>query len=115
MKYGMSQVLLRIYFLVSKATAQCIKIEFEQDGCSIKNSVGEVLAGAIQENRLYKLLCSRVPKNVQIAEYLESVSVQVARKRSNLTIWHERFGHFGEQNLKLIIQKKSSHWIKSQT
>lgn len=34
-------------FLVSKAIAECIKIEFEQDGCSIKNSVGEVLAGAI--------------------------------------------------------------------
>jgi hypothetical protein len=39
--------LVKNLFLVSKATAQGLKIEFEQDGCSIKNSVGEVLARVI--------------------------------------------------------------------
>jgi hypothetical protein len=98
--------LVKNLFLVNKATAQGLKIKFEQDGCSIKNNVGEVLTRAVHENRLYKLLCSWVLKNVQIVEYLESVNAQVTKEINNLTIWHERFGgHLGEQNLKLLIQK----------
>jgi hypothetical protein len=50
--------LVKNLLLVSKATAQGQKIKFKQDGCSVKNSVGEVLVRVIQKNRLYKQLCS---------------------------------------------------------
>jgi hypothetical protein len=76
--------LVKNLFLVRKATAQGLKIEFEQDGCSINNSVGEVLARAIHEKKLYKLLCSWVLESVQIAEYLESAIAQVTRKRETI-------------------------------
>jgi hypothetical protein len=71
----------------------------------LKIMFGEVLAKVVQENRLYKLLCSQALKSVQVAEYLESASTEVDGEKDNLTIWHERFGHLGEQNLKLFIQK----------
>jgi hypothetical protein len=98
--------LVKNLFLISKATTQGLKIEFEQDGCSIKNNVGEVLAKAIQENRLYKLLYSQVLESVQVVEYLESANTQIAGEKDNLTIWHEKFGHLRDQNLKLLVQKK---------
>ncbi len=50
-------------------------------------------------------MCSQVPKNVQIIEYLTTTSAQITRERNNLTIWHERFDHLREQNLKLLIPK----------
>jgi len=42
--------LVKNLFLIHKATIQALKIEFEQDGCSIKNNVGKVL------QKLYKRL-----------------------------------------------------------
>jgi hypothetical protein len=78
------QSLVKNIFLVNIATTQGLKIEFEQDGYNIKNSVGEVLVKAIHEKKLYKLLCSWVLKSVQIAKYLESASAQVTRKRKTI-------------------------------
>jgi hypothetical protein len=50
----------------------------------------------MKENRLYRLLCLHV---------LAHDSVQIAREKENLIVWHERFDHLREQNLKFLVQK----------
>jgi hypothetical protein len=32
-------------------------------------------------------------------------NVQVAQKKKNLKLWHEKFSHLGKQNLKFLVQK----------
>lgn len=61
--------LINNLFLVKKAIAQGLKVEFEQEECNIKNNVGKFLAKVVKENRLYILLCLHVSNhdNVQIA------------------------------------------------
>jgi hypothetical protein len=67
--------------------------------------VGKVLARVVSKNRLFKLMCSRVQKNVQVVEYLKCASAQVVKKEDNLTIWHKKLGHLSKQTKTSLYRK----------
>jgi transposase InsO family protein len=75
-----------------------IRVEFDaESSCLLKTEDGkEVLARTMMDCNLYRLLASVVQPKETAA----------AASAVETTIWHERFGHLGEQNLNQLSKKK---------
>ena len=78
---------------VSKADKAKKAVHFWNGGCEIVNSKNEVIALATKVGKLYYL------------EFCEKQQANIAEKNSKEKLWHRRYGHLGEQNLKLLATK----------
>ena len=73
---------------VSKASEAGKTTKFNQSGCQILNKEKKIVASATRVGNLYHLKYHRKEQNLNVAE------------KSNEMLWHRRYGHLGEQNLK---------------
>ena len=71
---------------VSKASSAGKTVKFDKSGCEILNEQKSLIAFA---TNLYHLEHCRNPQSVNVAE-----------KDGKEKLWHRRYGHLGEQNLK---------------
>ena len=78
---------------VSKADEAKKPVHFWNGGCEIVNSRNEVIAMATKVGKLYYL------------EFCQKQQANVAEKNSKEKLWHRRYSHLGEQNLKLLATK----------
>lgn len=78
---------------VSKASSTGNTTRFDKAGCEIANGQGEVVAFATRVGNLYHL------------EYChKSQSANVTDKANKEKLWHRRYGHLGEENLKRLVR-----------
>ena len=75
---------------VSKASEAKKTKKFDKSWCKILNQQKKVIAVATKHGNLYYLEHCRKGKSVNTTE------------KSNEMLWHRRYGHVGEQNLKSL-------------
>ena len=80
---------------VSKASSAGKVTRFDKSGCEILNERKEVIAFATRVGNLYHL-----------EHRMEPQSINVGETNSKERLWHRRYGHLGEQNLKKIAREK---------
>ncbi len=72
-------------------------VTFGHSRAWIKDAQGQVMAmGTAQEEGIYTLDCQALPADPERAN-VAMLSIEV---------WHQRFGHLGEQNLKKLVSKE---------
>ena len=76
---------------VTKASESGKIIKFDDAGCKILNMHNKLIAIATKVGSLYYLECTELNKVQQLS---------VAIKGSKERLWHRRYGHLGEKNLK---------------
>jgi gag-polypeptide of LTR copia-type/Integrase core domain/GAG-pre-integrase domain/Zinc knuckle len=69
------------------------ELHFTKHGVEIRNAENEVIAKGTKEDGLWSL------------SNKTSMEAHMAKENSDLDLWHERFGHLGEANLKLLKEK----------
>ena len=79
---------------VSKASEAGKTTKFDKCGCKIFNQEKKVIAVATKHGNLYYLEHCRKAQSVNTTE------------KSNEMLWHRRYGHVGEQNLKSLANSK---------
>ena len=79
---------------VSKASSAGKTVKFDKSGCEILNEQKSLIAFATRAGNLYHLEHCRNPQSVNVAD-----------KDSKEKLWHRRYGHLGEQNLKKIARE----------
>ena len=79
---------------VSKASEAGKITKFNRTGCEILNKEKKIVATATRVGNLYYLEYSRKVQNLNVAE------------KSNEMLWHRRYGHIGEQNLKSLANNE---------
>ena len=80
---------------VSKASSNGNTTSFDKAGCEIANGQRNVIAFATRVGNLYHLEYCR-----------KSQSANVADKTNKEKLWHRRYGHLGEENLKRLARDK---------
>jgi transposase InsO family protein len=80
---------------VSKASSTGNTTRFNKAGCEIVNDHGNVIAFATRVGNLYHLEYCR-----------KSQSANVADNANKEKLWHRRYGHLGEENLKRLAKDK---------
>ena len=75
---------------VSKASEAGKTTKFNKSGCQILNKEKKSVASATRVGNLYYLKYHRKEQTLNVAE------------KSNEMLWHRRYGHLGEQNLKSL-------------
>ena len=81
---------------VSCLTAKGWTVDFGKQGCSIKSAAGAVVARAVKEDNMYRVLMTTAST---------SAAAQVAAAADSAQLWHERLGHVGAARLKLLQHK----------
>ncbi len=76
---------------VPKVTEAGKEVVFDEMQCQISNDQGEVIAVASKTGSLYYLNCEPLSDNPQ---------VNAATSTAKENLWHRRFGHLGEKNLR---------------
>ena len=80
---------------VSKASSAGKVTKFDKSGCEILNEEKKVIAFATRVGNLYHLEYCGKPQSVNVTD-----------KKSQEMLWHRRYGHLGEQNLKRIARER---------
>ena len=83
---------------VSKAAKSGKVIEFHGNGCNIINKNSKIIAAATKIGDLYFLNCI----NDDTAYTVQNNKFDSRSKM--VTLWHRRFGHLGENNLKNLLK-----------
>ena len=99
--------LARNLFSVSKATSRGLHVDFTGEECIFRNKLGAIVARGTREERLYKLLTTKRPE-VECAQISDGVEFRKSGSHhevSKLALWHQRLGHLGVQNVKLLQSK----------
>jgi hypothetical protein len=99
--------LARNLFSVSKATSRGLHVDFTGEECVFRNKLGAIVAKGTREERLYKLLTTKRPE-VECAQISDGVELRKCGSHhevSKLVLWHQRLGHLGVQNVKLLQSK----------
>ena len=81
-------------FSVSAVVKKGLSVVFKEDKCLILNSDGEIMGSGRKDSKLFILDC--LPLNESIHE------ANSAADAKPLQLWHQRFGHLGVKNLKLL-------------
>ena len=76
---------------VSKASECGKTMKFNKSGCQILNQRGKTVASATRVGNLYYLKYQNKGQDINIV------------KTCNEMLWHRRYGHLGEQNLKSLV------------
>ena len=79
---------------VSKASEVGKTTKFNKSGCQILNKEKKIVASATRVGNLYYLKYHRKEQNLNVAE------------KSTEMLWHRRYGHLGEQNLKSLANSE---------
>lgn len=87
---------------VSKMTDNGFQVLFTKDKATVFNSKQEKVICANRINGLYYVKESEVANKV---ETIENPRI------SNLTMWHNRYGHLNEVDLKKIVKSKAVHGV----
>lgn len=75
---------------VKRLTRNGLRVEFDNDGCSIKDGKGVVLGKAVCEDGMYRMeLCESKTQNSFVVKHDESAQ-----------LWHRRLAHVGEDALR---------------
>ena len=85
---------------VTKASEAGKVVKFDNVGCQIVNKYNKTIAVATKVGSLYYLEYNELKKNQQL---------NVIEKESKERLWHRRYGHLGEQNLKKLAGKRLVH------
>ena len=87
------------YYLLSvtKASESGKVIKFDDTGCQIVNKNDKVIAVATKVGSLYYLKCKELEHNQQLS---------VVEREGKERLWHCRYGHLGEKNLKKLVGKR---------
>ena len=78
----------------SKASKARKTTKFDKCGCKILNQQKKVIAVATKHGNLFYLEHCRKGQSVNVT------------KMSNEMLWHQRYGHVGEQTLKSLVNSK---------
>ncbi|KAL2092442.1 hypothetical protein ACEWY4_012240 [Coilia grayii] len=84
---------------VSMATQSRKIVKFSENECSLMDATGKQIAVVKKVDNLYYVHC-------QEHEKANSAAAESVHKKSKETIWHQRFGHLGVQNLKMLAKKQ---------
>ena len=85
--------LLSVSCLTSKGWA----VDFGEQECIIKSAAGAVVAKAVKEDNMYRVLMTAART---------SAAAHVAATSQAAQLWHERLGHVGAASLGLLQQKE---------
>ena len=83
---------------VGKAVEAGNSVEFADKKCNIRNKKSKVLASGTKMGGLYYL--------DYIHDHEAANIVTKTTEVTNEDLWHKRYGHLGEQNLKLLVKDK---------
>eukprot|EP00112_Aurelia_sp_Birch-Aquarium-sp1_P025965 Seg893.2 transcript_id=Seg893.2/GoldUCD/mRNA.D3Y31 product="Retrovirus-related Pol polyprotein from transposon TNT 1-94" pseudo=true protein_id=Seg893.2/GoldUCD/D3Y31 len=91
-------------FSVSAVAKRGLTIVFKEDKCHILNDNGNIMGSGKKDGKLFVL------DSVPLSKSLHEANSAVDEK--SLQLWHQRFGHLGVKNLKLLHDQKLVDGLK---
>ena len=85
-------------FSVSAATRKGLTMSFDDSSCKIIDSTGTVLGSGKLKGKRFVLDAVKSHENVH--------QVKSAQIQNSEELWHQRFGHLGKNNLRLLQERK---------